>query len=180
MHEKREFNFAGRWEQRHSKPSNDLLGGHGKVIVWSVGGILLAGALAISPWAWEYKQTMDLDGVNQDIAQLKNVEILWQKANTLKKQVQDQKQLFELVQKDNHDPGPLLEKLRQLLPPGTVVNSFLLQADSLSLGVTIPTPVDVARLWISLRDSKLFQKVEIQSVSLQDKAQTLNLNLKLK
>ena len=80
------------------------------------------------------------------------------------------------------DPKPVLDRLQQLLPLGTTVKSFSLQADnSLKINVSVSTTADVLRLYTSLRDSGMFEKVDdIQTVSLQDKVQDLSFTLKLK
>lgn len=178
--EKKEFNFAQRWERQLIQSSQRPRGSYRNFIVWGVSGVLFAGALAGSPWIWEYKRKMDLNQVNTNIASLKEVDAMRQKLDGLKKQIQNQKQLGDQLQKNNHDPGPVMDKIRVLLPAGTTIQSFNMQADSLTLGLTLQSPIDVARLWTSLNDSKLFQNVDIQTVSLQDKAQTLTLNLKFR
>ncbi|MDI6812094.1 MAG: hypothetical protein QMC95_08280 [Desulfitobacteriaceae bacterium] len=182
MREKREFNFALRWEQKiNQKPSHRLLGLEVKMLGRWAGGAVLIMAVAAAPWLWEYKLQSDLKQVNGNINQLREVDVLWQQAKSLQKQVQSQTELQTIMQKNAHDPGPLWVKLNSLFPLGTVVNAFALQADKgLTLTIAVPNPVDVAQLWIKLRDSNFFQEVDIQNVSLQDKVQTLNLNLKLK
>ncbi len=182
MREKREFNFALRWEQKTTqKPLQRILGLEARMLGGWVGGAVLIMAVAAAPWLWEYKLQNDLKQVHGNINQLREVDGLWQQVKSLQKQVQNQTELQAMMQKSAHDPGPLWAKLNSLFPPGTVVNAFTLQADKgVTLAVAIPNPIDVAQLWIKLRDSNLFQEVDIQNVSLQDKAQTLNLNLKLK
>jgi type IV pilus assembly protein PilN len=99
----------------------------------------------------------------------------------MKEQARNQKKVIDLIEKSTRDPGPVLDKLQKLLPQGTTVKSFSLQADnSVALSVTIPTPVDVARLWTSLRDSGMFLNVDMQTLSLQDKAQDFSFALKFK
>lgn len=182
MREKREFNFALRWEQKtNQKSPRGLFGLEARILGGWAGGAVLIMALAAAPWLWEYKLQNDLNQVNGNINQLHEVDGLWQQAKSLQKQVQNQTELQTIMQKNVHDPGPLWTKLNSIFPPGTVVNAFALQADKgLSLTIAVPNPVNVAQLWIKLRDSNMFQEVDIQNVSLQDKVQTLNLNLKLK
>lgn len=181
MQEKREFNFALRWEEKNQKLSHRVLGLEAGRLGRVAGGAVLITVLAAAPWIWEYKVQSDLNQVNAKINGLHEVDKLWQEAKSMQKQVQNQTELLTTVQKSANDPGPLWTKLNQLFPAGTVVNSFALQANNgVTLAVIVPTPVEVAQLWVKLRDSGLFQEIDIQNVSLQDKVQTLNLNLKLK
>jgi len=83
--------------------------------------------------------------------------------------------------RSSRDPGAILDKLKNFLPAGTLVNSIALSSDnSMVISVTVSGPMDVARLWTNLRDSNLFETFDIQTVSLQDQKQTLNLSLKIK
>lgn len=181
MQEKTEFNFLLSWERQNVQLSQTVFGLPLKRVTWALGGVLLLGALAASPWAWQYKLQSDLARVNRAIAADQDVDELSQKASALRTEIQNDGKLQSIIARETHAPGPILEKLRPLLPPGSLIISFTLSPDnSLTLGISVPTPVDVARLWASLSAAGLFQSVDIQTVSLLDKAQTLNLNLKLK
>jgi type IV pilus assembly protein PilN len=182
MRQKNDFNFAITWETLLKK---EATGGkknyNSKDVIIIVLVVFLIGAVACLPWVWDYKLGLDLIKTNQAIAKLNDIDQKVQKLNTLKIQIQNLKTVIGLTDKNTHDPAPLLEKLRLLLPVGTTVKSFALQADnSLTIAVSIPTPVDVARLWTSLRDSGHFQNVDIQTISLIEKAQDFNLSLKVK
>jgi len=181
MREKREFNFALSWEQVQRKPRSRLLGLERNVFLGIAGTAVLALGLALTPWLWEYKLQADLTQINGKISQLSQVDRLWQEVKSLQKQVQNQTDLLSLMQKNSSDPGALWNKLGQYLPPGTVINSFAFESgNTLKLTISVPTPIELAQLWVNLRDSNLFENIDIQTVSLEDKVQTLNLNLKLK
>ena len=182
MPNKRNLNFALAWEtQRKKNPSETSPRFQTKSLVMGVGGIFLIVVLTSSPWLWEYKLRLETSSVNKKITELHEIDQQVQKLNAMKEQAQNQKKLIDLIEKSTRDPGPVLDKLQKLLPQGTTVKSFSLQADnSVALSVTIPTPVDVARLWTSLRDSGVFLNVDIQTLSLQDKAQDFSFALKLK
>jgi len=181
MRRKQNFNFAIAWQTELKKEAS---GGKFRFQTKDIIFVCIAtiiGIISSSPWLWNYKLGLDLAKTNQLIMELKDVDEQVRKLNTLKKQVENLTNVSELTVKSTRDPGPILEKVRLLLPLGTTVKSFSLQADnSLSLSVSIPTPVDVARIWTSLQDSNLFQSVDIQTISLIDQAQDYNLSLKLK
>lgn len=182
MRHKYNFNFAAAWEaQLRKEASGGKFRFQTKEIIVSV-CIAISLALVLSlPWIWNYRLGLELTKTNHLIVGLSNIDEQVRKLNLLKSQVQNLKNVSELTVQSTHDPGPVLEKLRLLLPLGTTVKSFSLQADnSISLAVSIPTPVDVARLWTSLQNSNLFQSVEIQTISLIDQSQDFNLSLKLK
>lgn len=172
MKQKKEFNFARRWELEQAKQASpsalplDLIG-------WGIGGTVIVLAIFGSPWIWAYKLDYDLQNNNRKFVELRPVEQQLQKIASLNSQIQKSKQFFEFIKKENRDPIEVLYKLKELLPLGTVVTSFSYSGDSISIAVNIPVPVDVARLWVSLRDSGIFQNVDIQSVSLLDQVQKL-------
>ena len=180
MREKREFNFAQRWIDGLARESESPTKWKKRAMLWGTGSLLILIVVGSAPWLWEYKVKRDITLVEQQISALGETPNQFNRLKALKVQAEGQQQLLDLMQKSTRDPGPILEKLKKTLPIGTVVNTFSLQENALTMGVSVPTPVDVARLWVSLRDSGMFQDVEIQTVSLQDKAQTLNFNLKLK
>ena len=180
MREKREFNFADRWVSELVRETRDPLKWKMQVVLWGSISLLLLCILGGTPWIWEYKVRLDIAKVEQQISSLGEIANQVKRVEDLKNQAEVQRKLLDLMQKSTRDPAPILEKLKKTLPVGTVVNTFSLQANDLTLGVSVPTPVDVARLWISLRDTGLFQEVDIKTVSLQDKVQTLNFKLKFK
>lgn len=178
MKEKREFNFARRWQQAQAKqaaPTSALPLG---MIAWGIGGTVIVLAIAGAPWIWEYKLAHDLVNLNRGTPALRSVEIQVQKVNELKSKIQSSQQFLDLIKKENHDPIEVLNKLKLLLPVDTVINAFSYAGDTITIAVSIPMPIDVARFWVSLRDSGIFQNVDIQSVSLVDKVQNLTLSLK--
>jgi len=141
---------------------------------------VLIGLLA-SPWAWDYKLSYDAAKLEEQIDALGDINQEVQKRDALLAQVQGQEQIRDLAANTTQDPGKILADLGQYLPPGTTVTNFSLRADNtFTVGLSVPTPVDVARLWVSLEESGLYEGVNIQTVSLEDKSQTLNLYLQLK
>lgn len=182
MRSKIEFNFALRWEQALSIHT----GAHLKrkkrqqLLILFVGVIvILAGTTW--PWLWMYKLQNDLEEVNQKIANLSSTENQVRQLDALKLKNTQQIEVINQIKGSNIDPEPILNKMAKLFPAGTTINSFSLTADkNLTMSVSIPTPIDLAKLWISLRDSGLFQTVDVKTFSLVDKVQTLSLSLKLK
>ncbi len=181
MRERKEFNFAQRWVDGLARETESPLKLKTQVLTWGIGSLLLLGILGSTPWLWEYKVNRDILLVEDQISSLRDIANQVNQLKALKTQAEGQQQLQTLMQKSTRDPAPVLEQLKDLLPVGSVVNSFSLQENAVSLSVSVPTPVDVARLWISFRDSGMFQEsVDIQTVSLQDETQSLNFDLTLK
>lgn len=180
MREKKEFNFAQQWIDGLARENESPKSWKSKAVLWGAGTLLIVAVVGSAPWLWEYKVKRDITLVEQQIAALGEITNQVNQLKTLKVQAEGQQQILDLMKKSTRDPGPILEKLKKTLPIGTVVNTFSLQENALTMVVSVPTPVDVARLWASMNDSGMFQEVDIQTVSLQDKAQTLNMNLKLK
>lgn len=180
MKEKKEFNFAERWVDKLAKESESPSKLKTQVLAWGIAGVLLVGVVGSTPWLWEYKVRRDISLVENEALLLSEIANQVKRLKALKVEVEGQQQLQTLIQTSTNDPSPILERLKNILPVGTVVNSFSMQEKAVTLSVSIPTPVDVARLWVSLRESGMFQGVDIQTISLQDKAQTMNFNLTLK
>lgn len=179
MQEKLQFNFALRWEQIQAKekaPKRKLI----KTAAIGIVGFIVIGLAGSTPWVWEYKLRQDLLRVNTEIQKLNALDTQVNQMNSLKGQIEKKKRVEQLIL-SSRDPAAILNKLKSFLPVGTLVNSINLSADhSMVIGVTLSGPVDVAKLWTNLRDSNLFETFDIQTVSLQDQKQTLNLSLKLK
>lgn len=182
MREKKDFNFALRWAKVQEHQDEGYQSSRKRKMILGIGGgilalILLGGA----PWLWSYKIKSDLNVVNQKIGALSEVDKQVRAIDALNAQMQNQKQMSNLVQENTLDPGPLFEKLKKLLPAGTTISAFSLQPDkSVTMTLSVPTPVDVARFWLSFENSGLFEKVDIKAVSLEDKTQNISLDLKLK
>lgn len=180
MKEKREFNFAQRWVETLAKENESPSQLKPKVLTWGIAGLLFLGLVGSIPWLWEAKVQRDVTLIEGKISSLGGVSNQVKQLKALKAEAEGQEKLLNTIQNSTLDPGPILDKLKNTLPAGTVVNTLSLQENTLVLSINVPLPVDAARLWISLRDSGMFQGVDIQTVSLQDKVQTLNLNLTLK
>lgn len=182
MREKKDFNFALRWEQVQAVQSgiHQARQKRRAILGLSIGALALV-ILGSSPWLRSYILQHDLSLVNQRISALSEVEQHVDKVDTLMAQLENQQQISNLVQQNTLDPGPLFEKLKDLLPTGTTISSFSLQPDkSLKMTLSVPTPVDVARFWLTFEESGLFEKVDIKTVSLEDKIQKMTLDLQLK
>lgn len=180
MREKKEFNFAQQWIEGLARETGRPKKWKTTSLLWGLVSLLLIGVVGSAPWVWEYKLKQDITLVEQQISVLGEITNQVKQLNDLKAQAEAQQKLLDLMKKSTREPGPILENLKKTLPIGTVVNTFSLQENTLNISVSVPSPVDVARLWVSLRESGMFQEVDIQPVSLQDKVQTLNFNLKLK
>lgn len=180
MKEKREFNFAQRWVVGLARENESPSRWKTQVLAWGLGSLLIIGVVGSTPWLWEYKLNRDITLAEKKVSSLGNIANQVKQLKSLKTKAEGQQQLLNLMKNNSRDPAPILEKLKNVLPVGSVVNTFSWQENTVNLSVNVPTPVDVARLWVSLRASGMFQGVDIQTVSLQDKVQTLNFALTLK
>lgn len=180
MKEKREFNFAQCWVDTLARESESPSRLKTQALTWGLAGLLFLGVVGGTPWLWEYKVGRDIRLAEGKVSSLAEIANQVRRLKALQAKAEGQQQLLDSIKNSTRDPAPILEKLKNILPVGSVVNTFSWQENALTLSISVPTPVDVARLWVSLRDSGMFQEVDIQTVSLQDKAQTLNFNLTLK
>lgn len=179
MQEKLQFNFALRWEQKRVKEQAQKRKSK-KTAVLGIAAFIVVGLIGSAPWAWEYKLRQDLGKVNTEIQELSAIDSEVRQINSLKDQIEKKKQIEQMI-RSSRDPGTILDKLKNFLPVGTLVNSIALSSDnSMVISLTVSGPMDLARLWTNLRDSNLFETFDIQTVSLQDQKQTLNLSLKIK
>lgn len=178
MRERKEFNFVQRWEAEKAKELGRFSKNSIILIAGAASSALLILTLAAFPWIYGYKLKHDQDFVNQEINSMKDIRDLVQNLNNLKNKANQQKQYLDLVQKENHDPITVLSQLGTLLPEGVKITSFTYSGDAVTVGLSVPTTIDVARLWVSIRDSGVFQGVDFKTVSLEDKAQNMTLNLK--
>ncbi|TGE34196.1 hypothetical protein [Desulfosporosinus sp. Sb-LF] len=180
MREKVQFNFAARWEAEMATvfaPAGSFRRPSRIIVLGASGGIVLL-VLACLPWGYHYKLNYDLQAVNQKISAMLPVELQVKKLNDLKTKVQAEKQFLETVINDNYDPIIVLNQLKTLLPAGTEVHSFAFGSDKkVNISLTVTGPLDLARLWVSLQNSGVFEGVNIQSVSLEEKVQNLSLSL---
>lgn len=176
MQDKRRLNFALQWQKSNQAAYQKELNRRR----WILGMVaaLISLLLAGSPWIWAYQLQVKFDKTNRDIKALASIDSMWQKANRLISQADVQTKTINHAKSISINPQATLDKIMQLLPSGTSINSCVLQRDSLNLQVTSSTPVDVAHVWENLQNSRLFVNVDIQTLSLQNKEQTLNFNLK--
>ncbi|KLU58560.1 hypothetical protein CEB3_c45760 [Peptococcaceae bacterium CEB3] len=182
MTTKSSFDFleAARRESRYKSLSQAGTVTRKKAVAIGLGIIFLAAAGG-SPWLREYEVQMEISQVNAKIAALSTLTGKVNRLNDLEKESRRQTALLGLKRAQAGHPVEVLAKVVALLPAGTTIKQFSFQSDkSVSLGLNVPLPIDVARLWLSIDRSGTFQSVNIKSVSLQDKAQEIQLTLRLK
>lgn len=177
MREKTQFNFALRWQQ--SDPEARRKRQLRQRMTWGIAGVVVILFCVMAPLAWIFELQLQQNNLQKNILALNSINALSQKANLLVAEVDNQKKVLEVAKVSSHDPQALLEQLSKFLPQGAIISSFSLKEDVVNMKIGLPTPIDVARLWTSLKDSHLFTDVDLQTLSLADKPQTLNLNLKL-
>ncbi|WP_088226203.1 PilN domain-containing protein [Desulfosporosinus sp. FKB] len=180
MKEKKEFNFARHWKSELIRENQSPKQWKTKALLWGTGFVIWIAIMGCLPWIWEYKVQRDIVHIGNQISSLGEISNQVKQLDTLKAQVRGQQELLALIQNSTQDPTPILEKLKKALPPGTQITTFSLKGNTVIMNISVSTPIDVARLWGGLRNSGLFQEVDLKTISLQDKVQSLNFNLRLK
>ncbi|AHF08631.1 hypothetical protein [Desulfitobacterium metallireducens] len=176
---KNQLDFLARWEAERFKASGRSIYATSKLFILYVGGVLLIAFLASSPWLYAYKLDRDILQLDTRISGFSVEKQNVNQLNQLKKQVDEGNQVLLIYNQSKLNPDDVFLKLMPLLPSDTTISSLNIQEDkSFQVSINIVTPIDVLRLWVSLRDSGLFQSIDINTVSLQDKPQTLSLTLK--
>lgn len=176
---KKQLDFLDRWENEKFRASGRSVYTTPKYIALYACGVLVICLLASSPWLYALKLNQNIAQLNQQIAGFNTEKQKIGQLNQLKKQVDEGNQILSIYNQSKLNPNDVFLKLMPLLPNGTTVSSLTIQEDkSFQISLNIPTPIDVLRVWVSLQDSGLFQSIDINTISLQDKPQTLDLTLK--
>lgn len=176
MRDKKYFNFAQRWQDIEGR----WLGQKKRILTMAVAAGLIVLGLAVSPELGDYYIKKQLLQINQKVSALGQVNKLLNELDAWNKVLANQNALLNQARKANQDPLKMLEKIKPLFPAEAKIEMFTYQGNALTLKVSFPGVIDVARLWVSLRDSGLFTNVDIQAVSLMDKVQSITFNLTLK
>jgi Tfp pilus assembly protein PilN len=180
MKERKQFNYAHRWKIELGNDKQTLEKKKRRIIIPTVVSLLLV-ALLILPWTLQLKYKYELEKVEESIEYYAETAVTLGKVEELEAEVARMGTFIKITEEKSKKPRQVLVQINKLLPAGTTVSSFSLQADnSVQLGLVLSSPVDVARLWTNFRDSGLFIDFDIKAVSLTDDVQKLNLNLKLK
>ena len=180
MKEKRYFNYTQRWKLRfddgyyHGKKRRKTMA----IMIAASAAVIIIFAL---PWLWQFKLNYDLKKTEQNIIAYREVATVREELDRLKADISQMENFLHTTEERSKDPKATLEQLVKLLPEGTQVGAFSLQADhSIQVGLVLRGPQEVARLWINIRNSGLYEGFDMQSVSLVDQSQSINLTLKLK
>ena len=177
MKERKQFNFAPRWKEfLRGRPRK-------KKSQWILGffACILAGALLFLPWAGEFYLDNQLKEVSADLSAYQEIAQANSRREMLNAELARQDGFLQMVHEKQLDPEQLLSQIMDLLPPETRLTSFALQEErTVQLNIVLSGPADVARLWVSLRDSGMFENFDLTAVSLLDQSQPLSLSLKLK
>lgn len=180
MPDRTQFNYAQRWRIEHLRERGTLKKQKRGVISLIFIGFLMVALLAL-PWAWQYKLKYDLKIVEQRIESYQEVRDIYQKMESLKGRVMSMNDFLRMAEANSKSPRVVLAQINSLLPPGTSVTSFSLQADnSVQLRLVLPGPVDVVKLWKNFRDSGLFEEFDLKTISLTDQVKNLNLSFRIK
>ncbi|NLI91835.1 MAG: hypothetical protein GX434_06380 [Peptococcaceae bacterium] len=180
MKERAQFNYAQRW--RIEQSGNKRLTQKRKKSIFAFTLIsFLVVALLASPWVWQFILNYQLDKIEQSITAYHDVAVTMEDVDRLKGEIARMNSFLAISQGKSKKPREVLTQINKLLPTGTTVTSFSLQADnSVQINVDVPGPVDLAKFWMNFRDSGLFTDFDMKTVSLTDEVQHLSLTLKLK
>jgi len=180
MKERTQFNYAQRWRIEHSSHKRAAQKRKRGIVVLAMLCIVTVAILAL-PWAWQFMLKYRLVNIEKQIDYYHEVAVTLEDISRLKGEAARMNSFLEVAQQNSKKPREVLSQVSKLLPAGTTVTSFALQADnSIQIGVVLSGPVDLARLWINFRDSGLFTDFDMNTVSLKNDVQKLNLTLKMK
>jgi len=133
------------------------------------------------PWLWQLKLEHDLRSIEDSIQPYSEVSNILQEFDRLNTDIAIMENFLRDIEDKSKNPRLVMEQVEKLLPEGTTLTLFSLQTDkSLQLELVLPGPPEVARLWVNLRDSGMFEDFYMETVSLVDQPQSINLTLKLK
>ncbi|HHV63656.1 MAG TPA: hypothetical protein GXX46_01045 [Peptococcaceae bacterium] len=179
MKERTQLNYAQRWRiEQSGKRQASQKRRLGNIFFAML--LILVILVGVFPWLWQYKLQHDLVKVEGRIKDYHEVEAVLLELERLQAEIAGMESFLRSAEARAKDPQIVLEQITALLPAGTVITSYNLNADySVQIGLVLPGPVDVAKLWASFRDSGLFVDFDLNSVSLTDEVKTLNLTLKM-
>lgn len=180
MKARMQFNYAERWRIAHSVKERAAQKRLRSILLNSLIAVLALGLLTL-PWAWQYVLEHKLEKVENQIVYYHEVEVALNDIDRLEGKLSRMSNFLKMTEGNSKNPREVISKIRNLLPEGANITTFALQADnSLQLGVILTGPTDLAKLWINFRDSGLFDDFNLDTVSLRDEVNRLDLTLKLK
>lgn len=180
MKERIYLNYAERWKLRFDKEHYERRRHRKSMALIALASLFVIIIFAL-PWIWQVKLDYDLKITEEKIESYNEVSLVLQDIDRLQASIASMEQFLQITEDNSKNPRAVLEMITELLPEGTEVNSFALQADnSVQLSMVLTGPPAVAQLWINLRDSGKFEHFDIKTVSLVDQAQNINLTLKIK
>jgi len=174
---KMRMDFARRWQKILAKPK-EASRRRRKTIALITTATLLVAMLVASPWVISRELDKRLTALDQELAQYQEVGNLLRRQEELQSLIAAREQEIAAIEAAEKHPKEILEQLGKLLPAGSVITQFDLGENTLSLMVSVQGPVDVARLWVSLRDAGL-NVADLNSVSLVDSPQSLKIEIML-
>jgi len=180
MRKRTQLNFAQRWRAKLKEPKKAAIKRRKLIFAGIAAGLVIVAAGSL-PWIYEYRLAKEIEVLNQNIRAMQDLDSLVYQLEYLQGQVEKQEQLLRLVNDQKKDPSVVLNLLQENLPAGSTLESFTLNADnSLEVSITFLSPLDVARFWSVMKDSEHFETEDIDSLSLEDKEQTIGMKFRLK
>lgn len=180
MREKTQLNFAYRWRVKLDAPQKAKAKKRRRILARVFLGVLII-LLGSSPWLYKYKLAMDIALVNQEIELLQEFDLKVYQRDELQGHVNTLEKTLDMIDQKRMDPSEVLNRLQEYLPAGAVVNSFDMQKDkTLNVTITFLFPLDVTYFWSIMNESDYFITEDLQNVSLEDKAQTVNMVFRIK
>jgi type IV pilus assembly protein PilN len=180
MRQRTQLNFAQRWTDQLLKPKRVAAKKRRRILL-AVIAVLFLIILGSLPWVYEYQLNKDLAMINQQVEELKELDNQVIQLRHLEEEVRKQAAILDTINGNKKDPGKMLAQLRNYLPQSAVVNSFAIDANkTMTVSITLRTPMDVTKLWSDINESELFEPIEIDVISLLDLEQTLDLTLRFR
>ncbi|MGE4271563.1 MAG: fimbrial assembly protein [Desulfitobacterium sp.] len=180
MQDRRQLNFAQRWREKQKEPLKAARRKSRRILA-GIGVGMVVAALGSVPWLYEYRLAVEADVLNQKIASLQEIDTQVYQLEVLVSRIDAQEQLLGLITEGRKNPSEVLNRLQQQLPTGATLVSFTMDKDdSFKASITFSSPVDAANFWSGMMGSDYYETKDLDTLSLEDKEQTIDMEFKFK
>lgn len=178
--QKRRFNFAEKWKEATGQKIMSNRTRRGMTAVLTVTLLLLAVLLAM-PWLGEIKLAGDLNGIEERIAGYQETASALAETDKLENEVKGMNDFLDLTRKKSADSVRKLQLIQNILPKDAVMSAYTFKPDGLvQATVFLPDPIDIDSFQKGLRDSGLFEQIDLKQDALLTNGRQLVLVLKMK
>ncbi|UWG95749.1 hypothetical protein LPY66_12585 [Dehalobacter sp. DCM] len=134
------------------------------------------------PWLLQMRQAVVLKNIEADLLEYKELADILALNDKLRMQISDQMHFLDLGNDGSiRNPQVIRSEIRKLLPQETQIKTYTINGDdTVTLGIVIPDTLSISKLKSLFEGSGSFQSFDIQTVSLNDSRQEIQLTLQLK